>query len=90
MRASTTLCQPIGDARSKQSLRFAADENTHVATRQSQLGIIRRADFTVQSLRSRGRDDVVLLRIDIQDRTGDFSQFDNTAAKLEAAFDSFL
>jgi hypothetical protein len=33
---------------------------------------------------------VVLLRIDIQDRTGDFSQFDNTAAKLEAAFDSFL
>jgi hypothetical protein len=66
MRASITLCEPIGDTRSKQSLRFA------------------------QSLRGRGRDDVILLRIDIQDRTGDFSKFGNTAAKLEAAFDSFL
>jgi hypothetical protein len=33
---------------------------------------------------------VVLLRIDVQDRTGDFSKLDNTAAKLEATFDSFL
>src|SRR5215218_3189845 len=77
------LGEPLGDPRPEQLLRAAADEDADMAAGQRQLGVVLRPDQAAQRPRGGGRDDVVVLGIDVEHRHGDPAEVDPPAAELE-------
>src|SRR5687767_7393466 len=65
------LGEPVDDALADDALRLAGDEDADMPARQSELGIVLRAQLAAQHPHRRRRDDVVVLGVDVQHRHGE-------------------
>src|SRR6516165_792385 len=82
--------EPLGDARTEQSLRLAPDEYAHVPAWQGKLRIVAGADFCCQRLGGCRRDDVIVLGEDVEDRHCDIGKVHLPAVDRERVLDQLV
>ena len=66
-------------------LAFAADINADMPAGQRDFAVVIGSDMRAERLRTGGRDDVVLQRVDVKNRHGEIGQINPLARKLEGA-----
>ncbi len=82
-----TACEPVDDAVAEDALRLAADEHADVAAGQGRSRCSRLVPTQLrQGPRALRRNDVVLLRVDVEHRHRDLRELDLAAAEISNRF----